>query len=194
MRILAATNNAGKLAEITRMLEPLGFSVVSPDDLDIKLKVAETGMTFAENAYIKARAFFQASGLPSLGDDSGLCVDALDGRPGLHSATYKGIDLPYTEKISALLAELKGVPGARRTARFVSALCLVMDEETVLTCEGVCEGTIGRIPAGEGGFGYDPIFYIGDKSFASLAAEEKDELSHRGKSLRKLAALLEESI
>jgi len=195
MRILAATGNKNKLEEIRRVLEPLGVSVVSPGDLDIDLSVEETGATFAENAFLKAKAYFRASGLPSLADDSGLCVDALEGRPGIHSATYCGAGSTYGQRISALLKELEEVPsGRQRTARFVSAICCVMDEETILRCEGVCEGRVGFEAAGYGGFGYDPVFYVGDRSFAQLSGDEKDAISHRGNALRAFVALLEEQL
>ena len=194
MRILAATNNKNKLEEFSRILGPLGVSVVCPEDLDIEVQVQETGKTFAENAYLKARAFFEESGLPSLADDSGLCVEALKGRPGVDSATYQGENATYPQRIAALLDELKDTPEEQRTARFVSAICCVMDEETMLTCEGICIGKIGTAPAGEGGFGYDPIFYQGDRSFAQLDPQEKDAVSHRGKALREFAELLDEMI
>ena len=194
MRILAATNNQNKLREIRRVLEPLGVNVIAPADLGLQVEVAETGTTFAENAQLKAEAFFRASGLPSLADDSGLCVDALEGRPGVYSSSYQGENATAERKISALLDELAGVPETRRTARFVSAVCCVLDEETILRCEGVCEGVIGVRPAGEGGFGYDPVFYVQGKSFAQLTGEEKDKLSHRGKALRAFATKLEDSI
>jgi len=194
VRILAATNNKDKLAEIRRILEPLGVSVTSPEDMGINIEVAETGATFAENAEIKARAFFQESGMPSLADDSGLCVDALDGRPGLHTASYQGEDATYPQRIAALVAELEDIPQDKRTARFVCHLCLVMDESAIAECHGVCEGEIGHVPAGDGGFGYDPIFYVDGKSMAQRPKEEKDSLSHRGRALRKFATMLEKSI
>ena len=194
MRILAATGNRNKLKEIRRILEPLGVSIISPDDLGIELHVEETGKTFKENAFLKARAYFRESGLPSLADDSGLCVDALGGRPGIDSAIYCGKGASYERRMSALLEELKGVPSDRRTARFVSVICCVIDEETILYCEGVCRGMIGDRPLGEGGFGYDPVFYVGNRSFAQLSSNEKDALSHRGKSLREFAAMLDERI
>ncbi|MCL2579832.1 MAG: RdgB/HAM1 family non-canonical purine NTP pyrophosphatase [Oscillospiraceae bacterium] len=194
MRILAATNNQDKLIEFHRILEPLGISLVTPSDLDIEIQVPETGETFKENARIKAQAFHRESGLPCVADDSGLCVDALDGRPGVDTANYCGEDATYPERMSALLEELKDVPPERRTAKFVSVICCVMDEETVFYSEGVCEGSIGIAPAGEGGFGYDPIFVVGGKTMAERSAEDKDMLSHRGKSLRAFAKLLEEQI
>jgi len=190
MKILAATNNKGKLEEIRRILEPLGVDVVSPEDMGINIEVVEDGDTFAENAMLKARAFFKESGMPSLADDSGLCVDALDGRPGLHTAYYQGENATYEQRISALVDELKDVQDERRTAQFVCHLCLVVDREFALECSGVCEGTIGRAPKGNGGFGYDPIFFVGGKSMAERSQEEKDCLSHRGRALRKFADLL----
>ena len=194
MRILAATNNKNKLEEIRRILEPLGVSIVSPADLGIDIEVEETGSTFAENAFLKAKAFYGQSGLPSLADDSGLCIDAMDGRPGVHSARYLGKNAIYQQRFLAILEELKNVPPPRRTARFACAICCVLSEETILRCEGVCEGAIGQRPVGQGGFGYDPLFYVGEKSFAQLNKEEKDEISHRGKALRAFAALLETAI
>jgi len=194
MRILAATNNKNKIEEIRRVLEPLGINIVCPADLDIYIHVEETGATFADNAYLKAKAFFEQSGLPSLADDSGLCIDILEGRPGIHSSVYLGPNATYKQRFSALLGELKDVPPTRRTARFISAICCVVDEGMILRCEGECEGTIGFAPAGTSGFGYDPLFYIGEKSFAQLTAEEKDAISHRGKALRALAARLEASV
>ncbi|MCL2856888.1 MAG: RdgB/HAM1 family non-canonical purine NTP pyrophosphatase [Oscillospiraceae bacterium] len=189
-KILAATNNPDKLIEICRILEPLGVSVISPAEAGVSIEVDETGTTFAENAQLKARAFFEASGLPSLADDSGLCVDALDGRPGLDTAFYQGENASYETRISALVGELNDVPDERRTARFICHLCLVMDGENVLDCEGVCEGMIGHAPKGDGGFGYDPIFYVDGKSMAERPKAEKDYLSHRGRALREFAALL----
>jgi len=194
MKILAATNNKGKLEEIRRILEPLGVSVASPEDMGIDIEVVEDGSTFAENAMIKARAFFEESGMPSLADDSGLCVDALDGRPGLHTAYYQGENATYPQRIAALVDEMKDVPQGGRTARFVCHLCLVMGDADVLECSGSCEGEIGSAPAGEGGFGYDPIFYVDGKSMAQRPEAEKDDLSHRGRALRAFAALLEKSI
>ena len=194
MRILAATNNKGKLEEIRRILEPLGISIVCPDDLGLDIQVDETGTTFAENAYLKAKAFYEQSGLPSLADDSGLCIDAMGGRPGVHSARYLGKTAIYKQRFMAILEELKNVPPPRRTARFVCAICCVIDEETILRCEGICEGMIGQRPAGMGGFGYDPLFYVGENSFAQLTQDEKDAISHRGKALRAFAALLEQAI
>ena len=124
--------------------------------------------------------------MPTIADDSGLCIDALDGQPGVYSARYCGEDTPYTEKNRYILSQLEGLPQEKRTARFVAHITCVLSPEQILDCEGVCEGTIGFAPAGEGGFGYDPIFYVGDQSFAQLDGEAKDAVSHRGKALTKL--------
>lgn len=186
MLICAATGNAGKLKEIRRILEAQGHTVKSQKELGITLEPEETGTTFAENARIKAMAVYQATGLPTMADDSGLCIDALDGQPGVYSARYYGEDTPYTEKNRYILSRLEGLPQEKRTARFVAHITCVLSPEQILDCEGVCEGTIGLAPAGEGGFGYDPIFYVGDKSFAQLDGKAKDAVSHRGKALAKL--------
>ncbi len=188
--MVAATGNPHKLEEFARILTPLGIQVLSPKELGVELEVEETGETFAENAYMKAKAFFEATGKPALADDSGLCVDALGGRPGVYSARYHGEDAPYSHKIAALVAELEGVPREQRTARFTCAICCVLDQDTVLRAEEHCEGLIGYKPRGSNGFGYDPILYRGERSLGELSDEEKDAVSHRGKALRTFAQLL----
>ena len=186
MKFVLASHNKGKLAEMQAVLADLGIEVVMPADLGIYVDVEETGTTFAENAMLKAKAICAAADLPAIADDSGLCVDALNGGPGVYSARYYGEDTPYTEKNRYILSQLEGLPQEKRTARFVAHITCVLSPEQILDCEGVCEGTIGLAPAGEGGFGYDPIFYVGDKSFAQLDGEAKDAVSHRGKALAKL--------
>ena len=187
---VAATGNPHKLEEFARILAPLGVEVVSPKALGIDLEVEETGETFGENAYIKAKAFFNATGKPALADDSGLCVDALGGRPGVYSARYHGEDTPYPQKIAALVAELEGMPEQQRTARFTCAICCVLDKNTILRAEEHCEGFIGYEAKGSNGFGYDPILYRGERTMAELTDEEKDAVSHRGKALRALAQMV----
>jgi len=191
MKLLMASSNTNKLEEIRRILSPLGVDVISPAEIGVDLEVEETGETFAENACIKALAYHNASGLAAIADDSGLQIDALGGRPGVHSARYQGKDAPSDVKIAAVLEELKDVPEEERTARFVCAVSCVIDKDTIVSCQETCEGFIGTKPAGEGGFGYDPIFYIGNRSMAQRSDEEKDTLSHRGKALRKFALMLE---
>ena len=186
MRFVLASHNKGKLAEMQAILGELGVEVVMPSDVGVDVDVEETGTTFAENAALKANAVMAASGLPAIADDSGLCIDAMNGEPGVYSARYYGEDTPYEEKNRRIIETLDGVVEEKRTARFVAHITCVLSPEQILDCEGVCEGTIGLAPAGEGGFGYDPIFYVGDKSFAQLDGEAKDAVSHRGKALAKL--------
>ena len=153
-------------------------------------EVEETGTTFEENAYLKAASACKESGLPAVADDSGLCVDALDGAPGLYSARYAGEGASDEEKIAKLLEALKDVKEEDRTARFVSSICCVFPDGRQLTVRGECEGTIAFRPRGNGGFGYDPVFLLGDKSVADMTAEEKDAVSHRGRSLRAFSEAL----
>lgn len=194
MKFLIATHNIKKRDELSRILKPLGIDAVIASDIGMKITDAEeTGVTFAENARIKAVSGCKETGLPCIADDSGLCVDALNGRPGVYSARYAGgHDTPYSHKISVLLDELKNVPDEKRTARFVSNVCCVFPDGREFIVEGKCEGKIGYKPAGDGGFGFDPIFYVGEKSFAQLTSDEKDAISHRGNSLRLLAEKLPE--
>ncbi|MBR5484901.1 MAG: RdgB/HAM1 family non-canonical purine NTP pyrophosphatase [Oscillospiraceae bacterium] len=192
MKLMIATHNDGKLREFSRILSPLGFDVVSQKQIGAVAEVEETGKTFAENARIKAMAFFEATGIPSVADDSGLCVEALDLRPGVYSARYCGEDAPYDVKIASLINELEGKTKDERAAYFESAVCCVLDKDTVIECSGRCCGWIGFEPKGDGGFGYDPVFMVGEKSFAQMTAEEKDKMSHRGKALEKLYEKLRE--
>ena len=186
-----ATGNAKKLAELARILAPLGIKAASPAQLGFTLPdVAETGVTFEENAYLKAAAACRSTGLPAVADDSGLCVDALDGAPGVYSARYAGPGATDRQLYEKLLAAMQAVPNDRRTARFVCAVCCVWPDGRTLTVRGECEGVIGRAPVGEGGFGYDPVFMVGSQSYAQKSAAEKDAVRHRGKALRALQAAL----
>lgn len=185
MKFVIATHNAHKLIELQRILEPLGIEAVTDCDLGMELpEVEETGTTFAENAYLKAASACEATGLPAIADDSGLVVDALGGRPGVYSARYGGEEATDDDRNVLLLGEMKDVPKGQRSARFVSAVCCVFPNGDVLRAEGTFEGEIGYAPAGENGFGYDPIFVVGDRTSAEMAPEEKDALSHRGNALR----------
>lgn len=184
---IIATNNAHKVVEIERILSPLGVTAVTAGERGIDLgEVVEDGDTFRANAYIKAKHAFDLCHSPVIADDSGLCVDALDGRPGVYSARYGGEHSTFSEKITMLLHELKDVPDKERTAHFSCAVCCILDEDTVIEVEGRCEGKIATSPSGEGGFGYDPVFTVDGVSFASLTSAEKDHLSHRGNALRML--------
>ena len=194
MTLILASNNENKLAELRRILLPLGLNVISAKDATAgELEVEETGETFEENARLKAMAFMEETGLAAIGDDSGLMVDALDGAPGIYSARYAGEGAPNDARIAKLLANLQGVPEEKRTAKFVSAICCVFPDGREVTVRGECHGRIGFAPMGENGFGYDPVFISeSGKTFAQLTSAEKDKISHRGNALRKLRAALKE--
>ena len=188
MEIIIATGNAGKVREFKRMLEPLGYTVFSQKEKGISVDVEETGGTFAENALIKARAVWEQAHTAVIADDSGLCVDALDGRPGVYSARYAGEDATDADRNRKLLAELEGVED--RSAHFTCAIAYISPDGKERVFEGICPGKIGFEPKGSDGFGYDPLFYWEDKTFGEMYAEEKDAVSHRGRANRMLEAYL----
>ncbi|MDD4849601.1 MAG: RdgB/HAM1 family non-canonical purine NTP pyrophosphatase [Gemmiger sp.] len=205
MIICAATNNPGKLKELCRILEQAGHTVKSLRALGVTLDPEETGTTFAENAILKATAFCQATGLATVADDSGLCVEALGGAPGVYSARYAGTHGDDAANNRKLMAALAAVPAGARGAKFVSAVCLMLPGGQSLLCEGECPGSIAFAEKGENGFGYDPLFVpdaIGvpgqnatapnaeGRSYAQLADAEKDAISHRGRALKELEAAL----
>ena len=183
MKLIVATNNPHKLVEFGRILAPLGIEVHSQKEYCPDLDVEETGTTFAENARLKAEAVYRATGLTAVADDSGLCVDALGGAPGVYSARYAGEHATDAQRIEKLLEEMKDVPEEKRTGRFISAICCI-GPDLLVECEGVCEGVIGYECRGEGGFGYDPVFYVEGRSYSEMTGEEKDAVSHRGRALR----------
>lgn len=188
-KLVLASGNKGKLEELAHMLEPLHIEVLSQADFDIE-PVAETGLTFVENALFKAREAARVSGLPALADDSGLVVDALDGRPGIHSARFAGADASDADNNDKLLRELAELPMERRAAHFHCSLVLLRHESdpAPIIAEGDWYGHILEAPRGEGGFGYDPLFH--DRELGATAAElpmaEKARVSHRGKALSAL--------
>lgn len=187
MDFLIATHNLKKRNELQRILSPLGITVLTADEAGIGLTdVEETGTTFEENALLKARSGCKEGGMPCIADDSGLCVDALDGAPGVYSARFAGEHGNDAKNNAKLLELLENTPAERRTAQFVSAVACVFPEGRELTVRGICKGMIGYEPKGTGGFGYDPLFYVGSRSFAEFSAEEKDAVSHRGNALRAL--------
>jgi XTP/dITP diphosphohydrolase len=192
-RVVLATGNAGKQRELTALLGPLGFDLVLQTALGIE-SAAETGATFAANALLKARHAARLARLPALADDSGIEVDALGGRPGVWSARYAGVDADDAANNEKLLAELAGVPLARRTARYRCVIALVAsaDDPAPLLAEGVWEGRIGEAPRGEGGFGYDPLFWplAMNLTAAELPPAGKNAISHRGGALAALLAQL----
>ena len=191
MKLVLASKNAHKLVEMRDILSQLGVEVVLESEVGVDVDVEETGATFEENAFLKARAVMEASGLPAIADDSGLCVDALNGAPGMYSARYGGEGLDDTGRYRLLLENMKGqMP---RTAKFVSVITCCFPNGDVLTARGECPGTIAFAPQGEGGFGYDPVFFVPPlkKTFAQLTAEEKNAISHRGKALEVFQVKLE---
>ncbi|MBQ4257637.1 MAG: RdgB/HAM1 family non-canonical purine NTP pyrophosphatase [Clostridia bacterium] len=190
MKFVIATHNTHKLEEFERILTPLGVQIALRELSDVE----ETGETFAENAFLKAESAMKETGLPAIADDSGLMVDALNGAPGVYSARYAGEGGTYDDVIRKLLFEMRDVPEENRTARFVSSICCVFPDGETLRAEGVCEGMIAFEKRGEGGFGYDPVFLVGDRSFAEMTGAEKDAVSHRGRALRAFSKILEERI
>ena len=191
MRFVLATHNPGKLREMGEILKDFGIEVVSPRDLGITVDVEETGATFAENAMLKAKAICQAAGLPAIADDSGLCVDALNGAPGVYSARYGGEGLDDRGRYMLLLSSLRGAP--TRAAHFACAVACAFPNGDTLTAEGRCDGSIAYAPLGDGGFGYDPVFLLPGtgKTFGQLTQEEKSAVSHRGRALREFSEKLE---
>ena len=191
MKLVLASKNQKKLVEMRDILSHMGVEVCLQSDVGVDVDVEETGTTFEENSLLKARAVMEASGLPALADDSGLCVDALNGAPGVYSARYGGEGLDDTGRYWLLLENMKGqMP---RTAKFVSVITCCFPNGDVLTARGECPGTIAFAPQGEGGFGYDPVFFVPPlkKTFAQLTAEEKNAISHRGKALEVFQVKLE---
>lgn len=192
MKFVLASHNKKKLAELQRILGELGVEIVLQSDIGLDLEPEETGTTFSENALIKAKAVMEASGLPAIADDSGLCVDALKGAPGVYSARYGGEGLTDAEKNRLLLGNMTGQ--FPRTCHFSCSIACCFPNGDLLTAEGRCDGTVAFTPMGTDGFGYDPIFFLPKlkKTFAQLSAEEKNALSHRGNALRAFAEKLDE--
>lgn len=195
-RVVLASANAGKLLELNALLAPLGLDVVPQSEFQIP-SIEETGESFVENAIIKARHAARLSGLAAIADDSGLMVDALDGAPGIYSARYARVGASDGENLQHLLDSLRDIPESRRGARFV---CLVVYmrhplDACPLVCEGIWPGRIAREPRGDGGFGYDPVFYLEDCgcTSAELAPARKNSISHRARAMRALLARLGES-
>jgi len=192
-RLVLASNNPGKVREFGQMLAGLDLQVLPQSEFNAG-DVEETGLTFVENAILKARNAAHHSGLPAIADDSGLEVDALDGAPGIYSARYAGPGASDAQNLQKLLADLAAVPDAERSARFQCLLVYLRhaNDPTPLICQGTWEGLITREPQGDNGFGYDPVFYVPDQhcTSAQLPAETKNQLSHRGQALRQLVAAL----
>lgn len=184
MKFVLATQNLKKREEMAAILGDLGIEIVAEDELGVKVEVEETGKSFAENAALKAKAVMEATGMPAIGDDSGLCVDALDGAPGVYSARYGGEGLNDAGRCALLLDSLRGKTDRR--AHFETVICCAFPNGEWIAARGKCHGTIAFAPMGTNGFGYDPLFFITDlrKTFAQLTPEEKAAISHRGNALR----------
>lgn len=187
-RIIFATGNAGKMKEIREILKDLPYEVVSMKEAGVTAEIVEDGTTFEENALIKARTIAGLTGEIAMADDSGLEVDYLDKAPGVYSARFLGEDTSYEVKNRYLLEKLAGVEGAERSARFVCAIACVWPDGKSKVCRATIEGELAKEPAGENGFGYDPVFYVPEyqKTTAELSLEEKNEISHRAKALREM--------
>lgn len=190
MRVVIATGNKNKVREFCEML-PDG-EVLTMRDAGFEGDIEETGTTYAENAYIKAKSVWDKTGGLVIADDSGLSIDALNGEPGLYSARYLGEKTPYADKNAAILERMKDVPDDRRTARFTCAICAILPDGSVKQVEETMEGVIARESSGTNGFGYDPILFLPEygKTAAELDPEEKNRISHRGKALHALQKLL----
>lgn len=192
MKFVLASNNKKKLAEMQRILAPLGIEVVTAKMLGKTLEeVVEDGDTFEANAKIKAEHACKELQMPAIADDSGLCVDYLDGAPGIYSARFSGGHGDDEANNDLLLEKLEGVPMEQRTAYYVCAICCIFPDGREITVRGECHGHIGFERDGNEGFGYDPLFIIDGRAFGRYTAEEKDRISHRGNALRKLTAELE---
>lgn len=195
MDFILATNNMKKLAEMQRILSPLGINVVTAKMLGKQLEgVEEDGKTFEDNAKLKARAACKEMNMPAIADDSGLCVDYLDGAPGIFSARFAGEHGNDEKNNDLLLEKLDGVPLEKRTAHYVCAICCTFPDGREIVVRGECNGVIGFERDGHEGFGYDPLFLVDGKAFGRYTAEEKDRISHRGNALRLLTKELEKII
>ena len=196
MKVVLASKNAHKLQEISKITEKFDMELVLESQVGVDIDVEETGSTFEENSFIKAEAVMKATGLPALADDSGIAVDALNGEPGIYSARY-GFDPSLDDwgRLELLLKNTEQVPDGSRQAQFVCVITLVTPEGQVIQARGEAHGELLRQPAGEGGFGYDPIFYYPPlgKSFAELSPEEKNQVSHRAQAPKPFSETMKEA-
>lgn len=194
--IILATNNKSKVKEISEMMSGSDITFESLADAGINVEVEETGTTFEENALLKAREICKLSGKPTISDDSGLEIDALDGAPGIYSSRFMGEDTSYDIKNNALIEKLENVADSDRTARFRCCMALVLPDGREFVTEGAMEGIIAREPKGINGFGYDPILFIPEynRTSAELSSEEKNNISHRGEALRKMIEVIKKEL
>ncbi len=192
-RLIIASNNAGKIREFKELLSPFGFEVISMRDAGFNDEIVEDGDTFEENAHIKARAVFDATGLPTIADDSGLEIDFLDGAPGVYSARYAGEGASDKERCQKVLDEMHGVARELRDAKFICSIYFIYAEDDEYSVRGEVSGYIGEKPKGKNGFGYDPIFMLNDdESMATIDEEEKNKISHRARAFGQLSRILKE--
>ncbi|TQR19884.1 XTP/dITP diphosphatase [Psychrobacillus vulpis] len=193
-KIIIATKNKGKAKDFEALFNPLGYDVLTLHDVAEEMDIEETGITFEENALLKATALANHLQTIVIADDSGLEIDALDGRPGIYSARYAGEEKSDDANIDKVLEELENVEEPNRTARFVCAIAIASPTQKTITVRGTCEGVIAKERRGNNGFGYDPIFYVPseNKMMAELSADEKGAISHRGNAIKKLSANLAE--
>ena len=191
-KIVLATHNQDKVYEMRGMLDPLTIKILSLEEFSEIGEIIEDGSSLVENALIKARAVFKQTKLPSLADDTGLEVDALNGEPGIYSARYAGAKCSYSDNVHKLLENMRNIPLNKRTARFKTAIAFV-SENMELVAEGVVKGEITRSSKGVGGFGYDSVFYVLErkKTYSEMKMKEKNEISHRGKAIRNMIKLLQ---
>ena len=196
MKVVLASKNPHKLVEFSKITEKFGFELVLQSELGVDIDVEETGSTFVENSYLKAEAVMKATGLPALADDSGIAVDALNGEPGIYSARY-GFDESLDDwgRLQLLLKNTENVPDGQRPAKFVCVITMVTPEGQCIQARGEIHGELLRAPAGENGFGYDPIFYYppAGMTTAEMAPEEKNQVSHRANALRVFYEKLKEA-
>lgn len=194
MKAVLASHNKKKMAEMRAILGELGVEVLSQSDVGVDMEPEETGTTFEENSRIKATAIMEATGLPAIADDSGLVVEALNGAPGVYSARYGGEGLDDTDRWQLLLKNMEGKEN--RACKFVSVICCAFPDGTELMARGEVHGVVAQGPKGEGGFGYDPVFWLPErgKSMAELTPEEKNQISHRGNALRVFKKELEKKL
>ncbi len=190
--IILASNNEHKLTELKAKLKPFGIDVLSQKEAGYDIEVDETGTTFAENAELKADAIYSLSKMPTIADDSGLMVDAINGEPGVYSHRFAGPNATDDDRINKLLRMLESVPDKDRTAKFKTAICYIDENGQKHFFEGVCEGTIGYEKKGENGFGFDPVFIYEGRTFAQRSREEKNEVSHRGRAIAKFVKYIED--
>lgn len=190
MKIILASNNKNKIVELKQILFPLGYEIISQSEAGVNIEVEESGTTFEENSMIKAKAIYEISKMPVIADDSGLEVDYLGKAPGVYSHRYAGENATDKDRCKKILNELDGVSDEKRTARFVCVISYIDSNGNVSVMRGECEGFIGKEMKGDNGFGYDPIFMIGDRSFAEISSEEKNTISHRANALKKLTEKL----